>query len=316
MEEPWTASDALVKYALYGRLDSDEDVDFFAYEFEDAQDEWPLRVTVPMCGEHFAPFYPSMALIGPGLEPLEDEDALPFELPEGMGAQIFVEEEQPEPRVSIVNFHPWQLYSSTLHKVDIPEAGEYLLVVWEPEGDVGGYFVTTGINEELDPDRDEEREALLKEITAGGWMGQDCSAPVLTATPEVVSCPPTVADALGPFYVPGAPERSSVGAGGYVVSGVVRDSSTCEPVPGAQVELWLVNEAGEYDDAHRATLFADDEGAYRFESNRPVGYSGRPPHIHVRVSAPGFRELVTQVYPDQIGAANDVEFALNLTPGQ
>lgn len=136
------------------------------------------------------------------------------------------------------------------------------------------------------------------------------------AEPLVVACPPTPPDALGPFYVPGAPERSLVGAGGYVVSGVVRDSSTCQPVPGAQIEFWQVNEAGEYDDAHRATLFADSQGAYRFESNRPIAYSGRPPHIHVRVTAPGFQELVTQIYPDQLGAANEVEFALNLTPGQ
>jgi protocatechuate 3,4-dioxygenase beta subunit len=315
MEAPWTAPDALVRYALYGRLADAEDVDFFSYQFEGAEDEWPLEVTVPQCGEHFAAFYPSMAVVGPGLEQ-PPEGVLPFDLPEGMGAQILVEEEHPEPRPAMINSHPWPLYPAANHHVDIPEAGNYLLALWEPEDDVGGYFVTTGALVQLDPDRDEEREALLKEITAGHWMGQDCSAPVLTATPELVSCPPTPGDALGPFYVPGAPERSKVGAGGYVVTGVVRDSSTCQPVPGAQVEFWQVNETGEYDDAHRATLFADKQGAYSFESNRPVGYSGRPPHIHVRVTAPGFRELVTQIYPDQLGPANNAEFALNLTPEQ
>jgi protocatechuate 3,4-dioxygenase beta subunit len=44
-------------------------------------------------------------------------------------------------------------------------------------------------------------------------------------------------------------------------------------------------------------LFSDASGAYRFESNFPPGYSGRPPHIHVRVSAAGFGTLVTQHYP-------------------
>jgi len=54
---------------------------------------------------------------------------------------------------------------------------------------------------------------------------------------------------------------------------------------------------GEYDDAHRATIIADASAAYRFESNLPPPYSGRPPHIHLRVSARNFKTLVTQHYP-------------------
>lgn len=154
-----------------------------------------------------------------------------------------------------------------------------------------------------------------------GFVGlsQSVQPAVPTSAPaavEVIDCPPTPPDMLGPFYVPGAPERSQVGVGGYVVRGVVRDSSTCQPVPGAQIEFWLVNEAGEYADSHRATVFADSEGAYHFESNRPIGYAGRPPHIHVRATAPGFQELVTQIYPDALGAANTVDVPLNLSPAQ
>lgn len=58
-----------------------------------------------------------------------------------------------------------------------------------------------------------------------------------------------------------------------------------------------MNGQGEYDDAHRATVVAGRDGRYRFTSNRPVGYEGRPPHIHVRVTASGYRTLVTQHYP-------------------
>jgi hypothetical protein len=61
-------------------------------------------------------------------------------------------------------------------------------------------------------------------------------------------------------------------------------------------EVRLANPRGEYDDAHRATVFAGESGEYRFESNVPVSYGSRPPHIHVRVRAPGFEELVTQHY--------------------
>jgi protocatechuate 3,4-dioxygenase beta subunit len=108
-------------------------------------------------------------------------------------------------------------------------------------------------------------------------------------------CAPTRADQLGPFYEPGAPVRSKVGSG-YVLRGRALTTS-CRPIARARVELWLVNSQGEYDDAHRATLFARRDGSYRFESNRPTGYSGRPPHIHVRVSVRGFRPLITQHYP-------------------
>jgi protocatechuate 3,4-dioxygenase beta subunit len=46
-------------------------------------------------------------------------------------------------------------------------------------------------------------------------------------------------------------------------------------------------------------VFAGQRGRYRFESNVPVPYGGRPPHIHVRVTAPGYEELVTQHYPER-----------------
>ena len=69
------------------------------------------------------------------------------------------------------------------------------------------------------------------------------------------------------------------------------------PVPDALIEFWLANPQGDYDDDHRASLMSDSDGMYRFESPVPVPYAGRPPHIHVRVSAPGFLPLVTQHYP-------------------
>lgn len=71
----------------------------------------------------------------------------------------------------------------------------------------------------------------------------------------------------------------------------------CRSIARARVEFWLANPGATYDDAHRATVIASRTGGYRFESNRPPGYQGRPPHIHVRVSARGFRTLVTQHYP-------------------
>lgn len=120
-------------------------------------------------------------------------------------------------------------------------------------------------------------------------------APMAGSSPS--ACAPTRADSLGPYYEPGAPVRSKVGTGGYVLTGRVMAARTCRWLARARIELWLVNDQGEYDDAHRATVFSRRDGRYRFESNRPVGYGSRPPHIHIRVTARGFRTLVTQHYP-------------------
>lgn len=115
---------------------------------------------------------------------------------------------------------------------------------------------------------------------------------------DPIACQPTQPDQLGPFYVPDAPERSSVGEG-HLLSGVVRSATDCAPIPNAQIEFWQVGPDGEYDNEHRAMMFSGDDGTYRFESNSPPAYSGRPPHIHLRISSKGFITLVTQYYPDE-----------------
>jgi len=99
---------------------------------------------------------------------------------------------------------------------------------------------------------------------------------------------------------------------GYLLQGTIRSSANCSPVPSAIVELWLAGPNGEYDDAHRATVVADASGAYRFESNIPTPYYGRPAHIHLRVSAPDFATLVTQHYP--VVGRNDARFDVVLIP--
>ncbi len=109
-------------------------------------------------------------------------------------------------------------------------------------------------------------------------------------------CRATQPDSLGPFYEPGAPVRSRVGSG-YVLTGRMLRAGSCTVIPRARIELWLANADGDYDDAHRATVIATRRGAYRFESNKPPAYSTRPPHIHLRVTARGYRTLVTQHYP-------------------
>ena len=123
------------------------------------------------------------------------------------------------------------------------------------------------------------------------------------------TCAPTRTDAEGPFYKANAPERDNTGRG-LVVAGVVKSASGCGPVAGARIEWWAANSKGDYDDGHRATQQADREGRYRYETDFPARYPGRPPHLHVRVTAPGHQPLTTQLYPKPGQSTIQFDFVL------
>jgi protocatechuate 3,4-dioxygenase beta subunit len=124
-----------------------------------------------------------------------------------------------------------------------------------------------------------------------------------------IDCEPSTYDALGPYYKPGAPVRSKVGTG-YVLSGTVLSSSGCDAIPGAKIEFWLAGPQGRYSDEYRATVFSDTEGQYRFESDYPGIYPGRPPHIHIRISARGYETHVTQHYPAKNSTADTLRLVI------
>jgi protocatechuate 3,4-dioxygenase beta subunit len=128
---------------------------------------------------------------------------------------------------------------------------------------------------------------------------------------SAVKCPPTKSDALGPFYKPDAPVRNVIGSG-YVLTGTVRSSADCGNIPEARIEVWQAGPDGKYADAYRATVVTDTSGQYRLQTDRPPGYSGRPPHIHIRVTASGYNTLITQHYP--VKEASEAVFDLILVP--
>lgn len=109
------------------------------------------------------------------------------------------------------------------------------------------------------------------------------------------TCKPTPADMEGPFYRPGAPERTSTGAG-LAVSGRLLGATDCRPLAAGRIEWWHANASGDYDDAHRGNMKVNADGTYRFTTDFPGKYPGRPLHIHVKAFAPGYRPLTTQFY--------------------
>ena len=129
----------------------------------------------------------------------------------------------------------------------------------------------------------------------------------LGLAPPLACTPGTRSQTAGPFYTPGTPRRSNLREPGttgepLVFEGLVL-TPDCRPVGGAVVDIWHCDEHGRYDNdgfRYRGHQFTDAAGAYRFETIRPKRYTGRTPHIHVRVQAEATRLLTTQVYfPDR-----------------
>jgi protocatechuate 3,4-dioxygenase beta subunit len=130
--------------------------------------------------------------------------------------------------------------------------------------------------------------------------------------------PVTPADFEGPFYPVEIPSDSdndllrvlgrqdiSPGQLAYVHGTVVDRHGT--PIDGARVEIWQCDHGGVYH--HPGDTGSPDRrfqgfgamvtnraGSYHFRTLRPVPYTGRTPHIHYRVIAPGFDRLTTQLY--------------------
>jgi protocatechuate 3,4-dioxygenase beta subunit len=117
------------------------------------------------------------------------------------------------------------------------------------------------------------------------------------ATPAVDACRPTVSQGGGPFETTGgaAPRRSRIGRGHVLIGRVLRYPD-CAPVRGAFVELWQASRSGRYDRRGRASVVTSRTGTFRFEGPVPPAEPGRPPHIHIHVSAAGYEDFVTTYF--------------------
>lgn len=140
----------------------------------------------------------------------------------------------------------------------------------------------------------------------------------------------TSSSVLGPFHVSGAPPLAVGGDmkrdfGGPVLlaEGVIRDTDG-NPIPNAEIDIWQTAPNGLYasQDENQDTysfhglMTVGADGRYAFTTVKPVEYTvpsdgpvgeilracgrhpWRPSHLHYIVKAPGFRTLVTEIFPD------------------
>ncbi|MEV0600459.1 maleylacetate reductase and hydroxyquinol 1,2-dioxygenase domain-containing protein [Streptomyces sp. NPDC050315] len=162
-------------------------------------------------------------------------------------------------------------------------------------------------------------------ILLSDTLGISSAVDLLTNSRTAESTPSAV---LGPFYVEGPPPLPD-GAdlaeglpGTPMYASVQITDLEGNPLAGAVADVWQANEEGYYDvqlpdvdgPQLRARFRADDEGRIRFRSILPTEYPVpddgpvgrmlaavgrhpyRAPHIHFMISAPGRRQLVTQLF--------------------
>jgi len=138
----------------------------------------------------------------------------------------------------------------------------------------------------------------------------------------------TESTVLGPFYVPGSPQRpfgasiaeEAAGTPAWI-HGRVLDLSG-GPIAGAELDVWQNGDDRLYavqspeapEDHLRGRFTARDDGSYAFLAVRPVPYTipddgpvgrmlaatgrhpWRPAHVHMIVRAPGYRTLATHIF--------------------
>ncbi|VVT58925.1 uncharacterized protein SAPINGB_P006453 [Magnusiomyces paraingens] len=149
---------------------------------------------------------------------------------------------------------------------------------------------------------------------------------------------------IGPFYRPNSPKypygasiiQKDLGGQKAWVHGRVTDTNG-KPLEGAELEVWHTAPNGLYEQQDpeqpdynlRGTFTADKNGDYAYvalrPTNYPIPYDGpagdllqlmdrhpfRPSHIHWRVTKPGFRSLITQIYDSDCEyVKNDSVFAV------
>ena len=140
----------------------------------------------------------------------------------------------------------------------------------------------------------------------------------------------TSSSVLGPFHVSGAPPLDVGGDmkrhyGGPILlaEGVIKDIDGT-PIAGAELDIWQTAPNGLYASqdeeqdtySFHALMTVGEDGKYAFTTVKPVEYTvpsdgpvgdilracgrhpWRPSHLHYIVTAPGYKPLVTEIFPD------------------
>jgi len=170
-----------------------------------------------------------------------------------------------------------------------------------------------------------ESEDRHEFVLASDVLGFSSLVDMLHSSPEATS-----SSVLGPFHVSGAPPlafggdmRRHYGGDILLAEGMIKDTDG-NPIAGAVLDIWQTAPNGLYasqDDEQDTFSFhglmtLGNDGRYAFTTVKPVEYTvpsdgpvgdilracgrhpWRPSHLHYIVTAPGYKSLVTEIFPD------------------
>ena len=143
-----------------------------------------------------------------------------------------------------------------------------------------------------------------------GFLGLIATSiiPFKSKADNTEACDATTIDIEGPYFTEGAPETNSIVPIDYqgerlFLSGSLRATDCDTAIANAVLDFWQADENGAYDNegySFRGKVMTDEFGNYNLETILPgkylYGSSYRPAHIHLKVQAEGYNELVTQIY--------------------
>ncbi|WP_170461688.1 dioxygenase [Ruegeria arenilitoris] len=170
-----------------------------------------------------------------------------------------------------------------------------------------------------------ETEDRHEFVLASDVLGLSSLVDMLHSSPDATS-----SSVLGPFHVSGAPPlpiggdmKRNYGGPVLLAEGVIRDSRG-NPIAGAELDIWQTAPNGLYASqdeeqdiySFHGLMTVGSDGRYAFTTVKPVEYTvpsdgpvgdilracgrhpWRPSHLHYIVKAPGYRTLVTEIFPD------------------
>jgi hypothetical protein len=107
----------------------------------------PLQLGVPVI-DRLSEFRPALAVLGPGLPPVD----LPFAIPPGLGGQII--QAEPGEQLEVFEEHFTGTDSWIVGELDLtlPQDGTYYLVAYVPSGATGKLWAAMGDREVFGPD--------------------------------------------------------------------------------------------------------------------------------------------------------------------
>jgi monofunctional biosynthetic peptidoglycan transglycosylase len=133
--------DVQISRVVYHEVTKQAPQIWIAFEIEQPQELF-LQIGVPVL-DRLRKYRPAMALLGPGLPDVR----LPFEFPSGLGGLVLDTDDIESPKEFYEPFTGTSSWILREQDVQLPEAGRYYVVAFDPDGKPGKLWAATGRKE-------------------------------------------------------------------------------------------------------------------------------------------------------------------------